>query len=252
MECNINCCVYERKKIRMGKLKVFCLPYAGGSKSIFQDWIHRYASVAEIVPMEYSGHGSRFCDVLYETADEVADDIFEHIIAMQPQNYMIYGHSMGCLVALLVAIRLEQKYTYAPKAVIIGGTRPPHLKGKDEKLADLPKQKFMQKIFDMGQTNAEIMNEPELVDLLYDVFHADILVDETYSQYDSLPKMKSPLVVMTGLQDEEAPADDMKEWAQYTEGDFYFQLFNADHFFPFHCSAFQDYFVNTINEIKNS
>ena len=92
----------------MGKLKVFCLPYAGGSKSIFQDWIHRYASVAEIVPMEYSGHGSRFCDVLYETADEVADDIFEHIIAMQPQDYMIYGHSMGCLIALLVAIRLEQ------------------------------------------------------------------------------------------------------------------------------------------------
>lgn len=110
----------------------------------------------------------------------------------------------------------------------------------------------MQKIFDMGQTDAEIMSEPELVDLLYEVFHADILVDETYCQYDSLPKMKAPLVVMTGLQDEEAPADDMKEWVQYTEGDFYFQLFDADHFFPFHCSAFQDYFLKTIKRIENS
>ena len=235
----------------MDKLKVFCLPYAGGSKSIFQDWINKYASAAEIIPMEYSGHGSRFCDALYENADDVAEDIFKNIVAMHPEHYVIYGHSMGCLIALLVAIRLEQKYAYAPKAVIIGGTRPPHLKEKDEKLADLPKQQFMEKIFSLGQTDSEIMNEPELVDLLYDVFHADILVDETYSRYGALPKLSAPMVVMTGLQDDDAPAEDMQEWAKYTDGAFYFQLFDSDHFFPFHCNAFPEYFLKMLRKAED-
>ncbi len=234
----------------MEKIKVFCLPYAGGSKSIFNDWIGEYKNIADIIPVEYSGHGSRFGEELYTSADDMADDVFKYIVSQKPENYVIYGHSMGSLISLLTTIRLEKKYPYAPKSVIIGGTRPPHLVYKDEPIAHLPKDEFMKKIFEMDQMDTEIMEEPELLDLLYDIFYADAVLGETYEGYSELPKINTDLVVMTGLQDNEAPEEDMREWNEYTNGALEFKIFDAGHFFPFKCSDFHDYFVNFINGIK--
>ena len=232
----------------MNRVKVFCLPYAGGSKSIFNDWIDEYKDVAEIIPVEYSGHSSRYGEELFTDADDMAEDVFKSIVAEKPENYIIYGHSMGCLISLLTALKLESRYAHPPKKVIIGGTRPPHLAHKDERIAHLPKKEFMDKIFSLDQMEPEIMEEPELVDLLYDVFLADALVGESYSGYTSLPKLKAPLIVMTGLQDDEAPEEDMKEWSMYTEGPFELKKFDSGHFFPFKYAGFHDFFKKSIEK----
>jgi surfactin synthase thioesterase subunit len=233
----------------MEKVKIFCLPYAGGSASIYFDWKRKYASVAEIIPIEYKGHGSLFGETFYKDADEAADDICNRICNESPQNYILYGHSMGSMIALLVAIKLEKKgYNPLPKAIIAGGTRPPHLQHKDEQLAHLPKDKFMKKMFDLGQTDSEVMKEPELVDMLYDVFYADLKLSEEYEHAESLPGASIPMVIMTGSKDDEAPLEDMKEWAKYTSNSFYIKEFDADHFFPFNCKEFDEYYLEMIDK----
>ena len=231
----------------MEKVKVFCLPYAGGSASIYFDWKQKYTSIAEIIPIEYRGHGSLFGEPFYQDANEAADHICNKILRESPENYIIYGHSMGSLIALLVVIRLEKGgYTPLPKAIVAGGTRPPHLKHKDEQLAHLPKDQFMEKILGLGQTDPEIMNMPELVDMLYDVFYADVKLCEEYQYDELLPGISIPMVIMTGSKDLEAPLDEMKEWARYTSNSFYIKEFNADHFFPFNHKEFDEYFLAMI------
>ena len=237
----------KKEAFKMPKLKVFCLPYAGGSKSIFNEWIAEYKEVADIIPVEYSGHGSRFAEELNKSADDMADDVYRYIVSEKPENYVIYGHSMGSLISLLTAIRLEDTYDYPPKAVIVGGTRPPHLMFKDHKISHLPKDVFMKEIFEIGQTDSEIMEEPELYDILYDIFYADMVIGETYEGSSDLPRIKADLVVMTGLKDDEAPVEEMKEWQKYSDGSFEFKSFNDGHFFPFTCTDFHDYFASLIN-----
>lgn len=63
----------------MKKITVFCLPYAGGSKSIYNEWIDKYSSIAEIVPIEYSGHRNLFVEDFMNTADASAEFICEKI-----------------------------------------------------------------------------------------------------------------------------------------------------------------------------
>lgn len=233
----------------MEKIKVFCLPYAGGSASIYFDWKAKYASTAEIIPIEYKGHGSLFGEPFYKDADEAADDICNRICNERPQNYIIYGHSMGSLIALLVAIKIEKRgYSPLPKAIIAGGMRPPHLKYKDEQLAHLPKDKLMKKIFDLGQMDSEIMSEPELVDMLYNVFQTDLKLSEAYDYDQPLPGISIPMVIMTGSKDTEAPLDEMKEWSRYTSNRFHIEEFAADHFFPFNCKKFDEYYLEMIDK----
>jgi len=46
--------------------------------------------------------------------------------------------------------------------------------------------------------------------------------------------------------DSEAPLDDMEEWARYTSGNFHIKEFDANHFFPFNCEEFDDYYGKMI------
>jgi surfactin synthase thioesterase subunit len=233
----------------MEKVKVFCLPYAGGSANVYFDWKKKYATVAEIIPIEYKGHGSLLGESLYKDADDAADDICTRICNENPQSYILYGHSMGSMIALLVAIKLEKRgYSPLPIAIIGGGMRPPHLKYKDEQLAHLPKDLFMKKIFSLGQMDSEIMNEPELLDMLYEIFYADIKLSEAYRYEELLPGISIPMVMMMGSKDIESPFDEMEEWAKYTSGNFYIKEFEADHFFPFNCKEFDDYYVEMIDK----
>ena len=231
----------------MEKIKVFCLPYAGGSKNIYYDWKEKYSDVAEIVPIEYSGHGSRFGEELFLDAEDMAQDGASIIKKEKPTNYIIYGHSMGSLIALLVAMELEATYNVAPKLVVVSGLRPPHLRYKDEKLAGLSKQELMQKICDLGQMSEEVMNEPELVDLIYDIIYADIRAEEGFEPREHM-LLKTSLVVTTGSMDHEAPEEDMLEWKNYTEGTFECKTFSGGHFFPFENEEFHSYFKQIIRE----
>lgn len=236
----------------MDKIKVYCLPYAGGSKSIFNNWIDEYKDVCEITPIEYSGHGSRFAEELYTSAKEVIDDIFQEIIADKPHNYVIFGHSMGSMIALGVVGKISAEYDELPKAVIIGGTRPPHLRYKDKPLGHLNKKELMDEFVSLGQIEPEIMGEPELVDILSDIFYADTQVGEDNTDYNQYAGTDVPVVVMTGVQDNEAPEEDMREWSKYFNGSFFFQKFDSDHFFPFVCSEFHTFFEKIIKAINNN
>ncbi|MDE6021622.1 MAG: hypothetical protein K2H01_11585 [Ruminococcus sp.] len=235
----------------MSKLKVFCIPYAGGTKQVYSDWIQKYSDTAEIIPLEYNGHGELFTMPFYEDADEAAQDICNRIAEEKPLDYILYGHSFGSMIAILAAEKLEKSYTRKPLAVMIGGSRPMHLRYKDRSLRNLSKDEFMKVLMNMGQTSEEIFEEPELVDIIYDIMYHDITIEETYvyisNEHD---KITVPVIVMTGTEDDEAPLNDMKEWQNYTSSRFYIKQFHAGHFFPFNCSEFNDYFASMLKKIQ--
>ncbi|MFJ8100466.1 MULTISPECIES: thioesterase domain-containing protein [unclassified Lysinibacillus] len=43
----------------MKDIKLFCLPYAGGSAVMYNSLEKYINEVIEIIPLEYSGHGER-------------------------------------------------------------------------------------------------------------------------------------------------------------------------------------------------
>lgn len=235
----------------MNKMKMYCFPYAGGVKSNFYDWSNAFSDICDIIPLEYKGHGERFTEDHYANLDEAALDMYNQIAANKPDYYILYGHSLGSMVALLTAELLEKNYSKKPKALIVGGMRPAHLKYRDKQLHQLPKDDFIKHIFELGQTDEEIMNEPELVDIIYEIMHNDVMIEEKYVYNTNEHNIINiPMIVMTGCEDDEAPLSDMKEWNIYTKSRFYIKEFNSDHFFPFNCDDFNPYFHNLLKKIS--
>lgn len=44
----------------MSKVRIFCIPYAGGSASIYNKWKKYVGSDFELILIELAGRGSRF------------------------------------------------------------------------------------------------------------------------------------------------------------------------------------------------
>ncbi|MCU5680699.1 thioesterase domain-containing protein [Bacillus wiedmannii] len=85
----------------MEKIKLFCLPYAGGSASMYYQLKGYMHKIVDVIPIEYSGHGERISENYYASFKNMVDDIASKIIDyLDDDQFSILGYSMGSLVAL--------------------------------------------------------------------------------------------------------------------------------------------------------
>ena len=89
-------------------MKIFCLPYAGGSSSVFAKWKTYMSRDIEIVAPELAGRGTRFNDEKYVSIQSAADDIYSIFLKKINQNekFAIFGHSMGCFIVYEIYRRI--------------------------------------------------------------------------------------------------------------------------------------------------
>lgn len=214
-------------------MKLFCVPYAGGCANIYWEWKNVFARDVELIAIEYNGHGGRFCEALYKNVDEAVEDIVQRYFVSNTEPYVIYGHSLGSLITLECVYRIREMGLRMPEYIILAGTRPPHLVYKDPKYTQLPMSEFMDRIFDLGNTPREVLENGELRELFYEILFSDMKMVESYSHNDKLGKLDTPIMVCTGIEDKEAPQEDMREWSIYTEGEFILKTFKGNHFFAF-------------------
>lgn len=63
----------------MQKIKLFCIPYAGGSAVIYNNWRSYLAPIIELRPIELAERGRRIHDSLYKSIEEAIQDVFKSI-----------------------------------------------------------------------------------------------------------------------------------------------------------------------------
>lgn len=65
----------------MNKLKLFCIPHAGGLACYYNEWklMMKERSDIEVYPIELSGKGSRSDEPLYHSIEEASRDIYNII-----------------------------------------------------------------------------------------------------------------------------------------------------------------------------
>lgn len=217
----------------MGKIQLFCIPYAGGSSNIYQEWGNKLGLDVEVIPLEYKGHSGRFTEECYKNVEEVTDDFYEMIRQKVNGDFAIYGHSFGSIVAFETAYKLNEKAGLVPKNLILSGLRPPHLLYKDKKYSHLSIDEFMEQIYLLGQIPKEVMEDKEFYDFFKEIIYGDFKLYEAYVHDENLGKLHNAMTIFTGKADEEAPKSDMLEWKQYTDGQFNFYECEGDHFFAF-------------------
>jgi surfactin synthase thioesterase subunit len=212
------------------RVRMYCFPFAGGSAAFYYEWGPALAPWIEVVPVQLPGrgrlanlpHALDIREISVAVADAVAFD------AGAPA--VLFGHSMGAILAFEVACRLEESLVPVRHLVVTG--RPaPHIRSPEVPVSGLDRDGLVQVLRDYGATPEQVLADDELLDLTLPTVRADFRMIERYSYLPVAP-LNCPLTAVGGSADPGVPAEAIRAWGRHTTGPFDAHILPGGHFFP--------------------
>ena len=230
------------------KIKLFCLPYAGGSaKAIYDKWIGNLDTKIELHPIELAGRGTRIADNLYSNIEEAIDDVLEQIKnEIIDSDYAIFGHSMGSILTYEVLQRIENLRLPPPIYAFFSGRRAPHCPSRRAKSYSKMNELELEKVMiALGGTPPEFFNYPELKNMFIPIIKSDFKIADSIVEKSEVQPFNFDISIFIGT-DEDVTEQESTEWSQHTTGNCSITYFQGGHFFLLDK---QQEVVDTINKI---
>ncbi|MEO3778313.1 thioesterase domain-containing protein [Micromonospora sp. B11E3] len=209
-------------------VRLFCLPYAGGGASVFRRWQQELGDEVEVLPVQLPGRENRIGEDPNFTVADVAAAIAER--ADRP--YAIYGHSMGGRVGFEVVRELRRLGQQLPLRLYVGGARAPHVDDNSlfDGLSTVDDDELLRRLGEGGGLPAEVLNHPELVELLLPLLRADFGRVDSYRYVPGEP-LPMPIVAFSGRQDRAVSHAQSAAWGRHTAAGFTLHEIDGGHFF---------------------
>jgi surfactin synthase thioesterase subunit len=213
------------------KVRLFCLPYAGGSSAAYHPWKGALGGI-ELRPVELAGRGRRIADDMYRNAEEAVADVLKMIRAeLYSGPYMLFGHSMGAMIAYELAHKIREEGLPAPRHIFFSGKGAVHIQRPDKtKYHLLSEDDFKSEVIQLGGTPPEFFEHKELMELLLPLLKNDFKIAETYHMKGEIIPLDYDISVLLGDKDD-FNAQQREEWALHTTKTCHFYHFPGGHFF---------------------
>jgi len=213
------------------KIKLFCIPYAGGSANAYMGWKRYFDKSIEVRPIELSGRGRRMNSPMYNNIDEVVEDLHRLIESETGKSaYAFFGHSMGSTIVYELSRRISKLSGKEPLHLFVSGSTAPSVKGKDEKIHNLSDDEFKEKIMAYDGTPKEFFENKELSEFFLPILRSDFKIIESYEYIEKDYKLNCNLTAFWGIKDNMVEKD-VAEWSNHTNGSFEIYRFDGGHFF---------------------
>lgn len=214
----------------MEKIKLFCIPHAGCSASCFINWEEKLSDQVEVVPVELAGRGVKIDIPMYQDIHEVLEDIFRSFDFKEEDNFALYGHSSGAIIAYALACEMKKRYAKQPLHLFLSSICPPrYTNDEDMMLSQLTTCQLKQRLIDMGG-----MQEEEVDDFIFEKFFmptmiGDMKILENYPYNSFSNDIDSDISILYGQFDDRVK--NLSEWNAYTRGNCNLIEFEGGHFF---------------------
>jgi medium-chain acyl-[acyl-carrier-protein] hydrolase len=211
------------------RLRLICLPPAGGGASRYRDWAALLPKDIEVVSVQLPGRESRFTEDPFTSMEQLAGPLLDGLASYLTHPFALFGHSMGAFIAFELARRVRSG-GLAPVHLFASGCRAPHLPRRSPDWHTLPDPEFLAVIRGLGGIPPELLAEPHFLDAMLPTLRSDCTLVETYSPRPGAP-LHCPVTAFGGLRDPEALPEDVHAWSTHTTGPFRAHILPGDHFF---------------------
>jgi len=213
------------------RIRLFCFPCAGKGASLFRKWGHFLPDWVEVCGVQCPGREQRLREAPFARLPRLVDAAAWALRPFVDRPYVIFGHSVGALVGFEWARQLRRLGCLDPLHLVVAARRAPHRREQREPIAHLPQADFIDAVRRRYDgIPAEILQDPDLLDLLVPTLRADLQLLENYV-YEHEAPLASPITCFWGREDAETDWDDLEGWRQHSAANFNVQMFPGGHFF---------------------
>lgn len=211
------------------RLRLVCLPHAGGAASFFRSWGGALGADVEVLAARYPGRQDRIAEPALNDMASLADAVSEALPPFFDRPLALFGHSMGASLAYEVALRLEERQGVRPAALFVSAREAPHkVTPKDVHLRD--DEQLAAEVSRLGGADAALLEDPELRDLVLPAIRSDFQVAGTYRAARPVP-VGCPVVAYVGDRDPDVTPSDMELWSEIAPSGFSVRVFPGGHFY---------------------
>lgn len=225
----------ELNQHRQPQFRIFCFPYAGGGPSVFRNWKTLLPPQAGGFSLHYPGRESRFSEPFIQDFSTLVSYATQAIEPFAEEAFVLFGHSLGALLAFETARKLEQQ-GHIPKLLIVSGRQCPTTPSKRKPISHLPEQDFLQEMATYNGTPAQVLANQELMELLSPMIRADFYLAEHYKFQENGRLLSCPILALASRQDTWISPEAVASWSKFTKGGFDSKWFEGDHFYLNHQS----------------
>ncbi|MEU5695031.1 alpha/beta fold hydrolase [Actinosynnema sp. NPDC020468] len=211
----------HRPKHRPGaRLRLVCLPYAGGDTVVWWPWADGLGEDVELWCVRLPGRGRRFGEPALTDVADVVGPLAEAVRDLGP--VVLFGHSMGAVIAFELARRLDE----VAHVVLSAAAAPRLMPRGDAHLLD--DNGLIAWMTELGGAPPALLADPELLSLVLPTLRADLALCAGYR--DVGPPLDVPLTVVVGDRDPLVPVAHARAWRDRTTAAFACRVHPGGHF----------------------
>ncbi|MDR3517554.1 MAG: alpha/beta fold hydrolase [Azospirillaceae bacterium] len=230
-------CVASRANPSAVALRLFCLPFAGGTAAVFRRWQAALPRGVEVWAAQLPGRGGRIAEPPLRSIDDIVEPLAAVVAPLIDRPYAVFGHSMGATIGFELIKRLRERGLPRPRWLMVSGRLAPHIPSHRPALHRLSDADFIAGLTNLNGTPPEILENAEMMALILPMLRADFEAIETYRSNDGRG-LDCRLIAVAGQDDPEAAPGEVVAWRRYAGAGFRFEVFPGNHFFISH--AFHD------------
>jgi medium-chain acyl-[acyl-carrier-protein] hydrolase len=215
------------------RMRLLCLPHAGGSSFAYRMWAQRLAPGIEVISIRMPGTRSGSGGPGPARIQDLAAALVGDIAPLLDPPYAWFGHSMGALTAFELCRAARGRGLAGPVRLLVSGRPAPHIPPRHSPLHDAPDAELAARLRDYGGAPAvppEVLDDPSALRSLIAVLRADLAVSETY-RYHREPRLDCAITAFGGTDDPFATAGELSAWRSQTSAGFRVRMFPGGHFF---------------------
>lgn len=209
-------------------MRLLAIPSAGMGAGLYHSWGAELPSWVEVWAVAAPGREHRLSQPAPSRIADHVDAIAEAIHGWSDMPFVIFGHSMGGLVAFELARHLRAAgrslpahlFISALPAIPVLADRQEHLLGNAD-LLDAVRRRY-------GGMPAALEAFPDVLEWALDVLRSDLRALETFVSPAAAP-LPVPITSIGGDSDPSVTRAELEQWAAETEGAFAVRTFPGDH-----------------------
>ncbi|MFB7254957.1 thioesterase II family protein [Streptomyces nojiriensis] len=214
-----------REAVTAPRARLLVFPHSGSGPNTLFPLVEPLPDHVEVLGLSLPGRERRFGEPPGCRLDQVLDSVSDEVLGRDPLPTVVFGHSLGALLATRAA-RLLGPHC---RAAVVSGQAPGRTPRRAH--ATATEEDAVRLLREGGGTPEWVLQDPDMLAHVTRVLRADIeLGREAAAGFEDV-RLDVPLRVLGGTADPLVPHEPLDGWAAHTTGSCQVLRFDGDHFF---------------------